>query len=106
MALGMKPAVVKKGWVENVLIKFVVLKVLPRFPKNAATAPEMNQKKKGTPAKDFYTEHAYLKQMIAVFLERESSKLKPHPLFGELNKEEWGIILAKHLDHHLRQFGC
>lgn len=28
-----------------------------------------------------------------------------HPVFGKLNKEEWGALLHKHLDHHLRQFG-
>ena len=29
----------------------------------------------------------------------------PHSFFGSLTPEEWAILMYKHLDHHLRQFG-
>jgi oxepin-CoA hydrolase/3-oxo-5,6-dehydrosuberyl-CoA semialdehyde dehydrogenase len=29
-----------------------------------------------------------------------------HPRFGLLNFDEWERFHAKHMDHHLRQFGC
>jgi hypothetical protein len=29
-----------------------------------------------------------------------------HPFFGRLTPEEWAILMYKHLDHHLRQFGA
>jgi hypothetical protein len=29
-----------------------------------------------------------------------------HPFFGKLNAEQAGVIAYKHIDHHLRQFGC
>lgn len=29
-----------------------------------------------------------------------------HPGFGLLNYEEWELFHAKHIDHHLGQFGC
>jgi hypothetical protein len=29
----------------------------------------------------------------------------PHPFFGKLTPQEWGVLTYKHLDHHLRQFG-
>jgi hypothetical protein len=29
----------------------------------------------------------------------------PHSFFGILTPEEWAILVYKHLDHHLRQFG-
>lgn len=29
----------------------------------------------------------------------------PHSFFGRLSPEEWAILMYKHLDHHLRQFG-
>lgn len=29
----------------------------------------------------------------------------PHPFFGALSPREWGVLMLKHLDHHLRQFG-
>jgi hypothetical protein len=30
----------------------------------------------------------------------------PHSFFGPLTPEEWAILMYKHLDHHLRQFGA
>jgi hypothetical protein len=30
----------------------------------------------------------------------------PHAFFGPLTPEEWSILMYKHLDHHLRQFGA
>ncbi|MDP9169810.1 MAG: DUF1569 domain-containing protein [Acidobacteriota bacterium] len=29
----------------------------------------------------------------------------PHSFFGRIAPEEWAILMYKHLDHHLRQFG-
>ena len=29
----------------------------------------------------------------------------PHPFFGPLKPEQWAILMYKHIDHHLRQFG-
>jgi hypothetical protein len=29
----------------------------------------------------------------------------PHAFFGQLTPDEWAILMYKHLDHHLRQFG-
>jgi hypothetical protein len=29
-----------------------------------------------------------------------------HPFFGPLTHAGWGRLAWKHLDHHLRQFGC
>jgi hypothetical protein len=28
------------------------------------------------------------------------------PVFGALSGKDWGALSYKHLDHHLRQFGC
>ncbi len=30
---------------------------------------------------------------------------QPHSFFGPLTPDEWAILMYKHLDHHLRQFG-
>jgi hypothetical protein len=30
---------------------------------------------------------------------------QPHAFFGRLTPEQWAILMYKHLDHHLRQFG-
>jgi hypothetical protein len=29
----------------------------------------------------------------------------PHTFFGPLAPQEWAVLMYKHLDHHLRQFG-
>ena len=29
----------------------------------------------------------------------------PHSFFGKMTPEEWAVLMYKHLDHHLRQFG-
>jgi hypothetical protein len=29
----------------------------------------------------------------------------PHSFFGKMTPDEWAILMYKHLDHHLRQFG-
>jgi hypothetical protein len=29
-----------------------------------------------------------------------------HSFFGPMTPQEWGILMYKHLDHHLRQFGA
>ena len=30
----------------------------------------------------------------------------PHAFFGRLTPREWAVLMYKHLDHHLRQFGA
>jgi len=30
----------------------------------------------------------------------------PHAFFGQLTPDEWAIVMYKHVDHHLRQFGA
>lgn len=49
-----------------------------------------------------------LQQSIAAFEEYfKDDKLKTtlHPVFGELNFDEWVLLHYKHVTHHLRQFG-
>jgi hypothetical protein len=43
------------------------------------------------------------RELIARFgRERPAAR---HPRFGTLTPREWGILAAKHLDHHFTQFG-
>ncbi len=70
------------------------------WPKNLITAPEMVSKEDVA----FDIEHEQLVSLISEFM--ESKELFLHPIFGNLTKEDWGLIIYKHLDHHLRQFGA
>ena len=105
IGLGMKAAVDKSNWFMNKLAFPIVVHLFPGFPRNLLTAPEMKQGKLGSTPRDFYTEAEFLKKMLEVFNEREGDKLKPHPLFGKLSKQQWADLLVKHLEHHLQQFG-
>lgn len=39
------------------------------------------------------------------YFKDEPLKTTLHPVFGELNFEEWVLLHYKHVRHHLRQFG-
>jgi hypothetical protein len=58
-------------------------------------------------AQDFDRECSRLATMIDRFVQRgpESAGRCTHAFFGRLNGDEWGRLMFKHIDHHLRQFG-
>ena len=35
----------------------------------------------------------------------KAASTHPHFFFGKFTQKEWGILVYKHIDHHLRQFG-
>jgi hypothetical protein len=105
ISLGMKPAVDKSTAFSRNVTFNVGVYILPFWPKGEATAPELDQRVKGTKARDFYTEMEFTKKMLDIFEEREETKFHPHPMFGPLTKKQWADLLYKHFRHHLRQFG-
>jgi hypothetical protein len=56
---------------------------------------------------DFEKEKNNFKKLLQEFSEGGIEKCTnhPHPFFGKLKPEDWGIGIYKHTDHHLRQFG-
>ena len=58
-------------------------------------------------ARDFAAEKGRLRSLIDRFvaLGPEHAATCTHSFFGRLDGEEWGRLMGKHLDHHLRQFG-
>jgi hypothetical protein len=57
--------------------------------------------------RDLEKERARLHGMIDRFVAAgpQGCTTHPHSFFGPLLPEEWAILMYKHLDHHLRQFG-
>jgi hypothetical protein len=53
-------------------------------------------------------ERRRLSQMIDRFVAAgpQGCTTHPHSFFGPLTPEQWSILMYKHLDHHLRQFGA
>jgi len=82
-------------------LKQVVLYFLP-IPKGLPTSPELMARKPG----DLSFEVAGLREEINGLVERGAEALAPsHPAFGRLSAKQWGVLIYRHMDHHLRQFG-
>ncbi len=81
-------------------IKQLIVFVLP-FLKGAPTAPALVAKGEF----DFETERAAVREQIGSFARRQIPKWPDHPAFGPLNRDQWGVMVWKHVDHHFRQFG-
>lgn len=58
--------------------------------------------------KDFETERERLSVLIDRFVAAGAAGCTSHPhaFFGALTSDEWAVLMYKHLDHHLRQFGA
>jgi hypothetical protein len=57
--------------------------------------------------RDLDAERARVNDLVARLVARGPAQADgiEHVFFGRLSGEEWGVLMAKHLDHHLRQFG-
>lgn len=58
--------------------------------------------------RDFAAERTRLADLVDRFCTRGPAGAEGlvHPFFGRLTAEEWGRLMYKHLDHHLRQFNA
>ena len=72
------------------------------YPRNAPTAPVFRI----TDARDFHAERERLEAFIqrVVSTGRSGFEGRESPSFGPLSAEEWNVLFAKHIDHHLKQF--
>ncbi len=82
-------------------LKHLILYVLP-FPKGAPTAPELICRVATT----WGGEVGKLEQALERLLtQRQRQEWPDHPAFGPLSRDAWGVLVYRHSDHHLRQFG-
>jgi hypothetical protein len=84
--------------------RWLVLYLLPNFPKNART-PKRNVTKGQVDASAFEEQRQKFIELIQRFPVHEKPIVLPHPYFGDLKTKQWGLAGYKHVDHHLRQFG-
>ena len=107
MAMGVinPPRAPFPGSVIGPLIKPLVFRDDKPMRRNSPSSPEL------FPADstqwDFERERAELLATIGSFVNKGAAccSQHPHPFFGPLKPQQWAILMYKHLDHHLRQFG-
>ena len=84
------------------VIKQLVIYVAP-FPKSAPTAPELLARCDGAVLED---EKKALETMFAkLAVVKLGDPLPEHPAFGVLTYRAYGVLMARHTEHHFRQFG-
>jgi hypothetical protein len=103
MAAGELPVASKNMRALQVFpLKHLILYVVP-FPKGAPTARELVPVDLGS----FEAQQRTLGELIERLGAGSDAGTGPaHPLFGPLSRREWGALVYKHSDHHLRQFGA
>ena len=91
------------GRIVGGIIKPMVLRDEQPMRKNSPTVKSLVTEDE----RDLATERARLAGLIERFTAAgpKGCTTHPHSFFGRLTPEEWAILMYKHLDHHLRQFG-
>ena len=83
-------------------IKQLIIYVAP-FPKGAPTAPELIARCEG--ANLVEEQQAYVELLARVGALTAGTRIPDHPAFGKLTHRAYGVLIARHTDHHFRQFG-
>lgn len=97
----------------DVTMKSVNMKMFQKFPvkhlvfllplpKGSRTVPEMLATSPG----DFAVDRERVLRQIERLAAKPAGAGPEHPFFGWLTNQEWQLLQYKHIDHHLRQFGC
>jgi hypothetical protein len=91
------------GYVLGPIVKRLVLRTDAPLGKNGPTAPNLIIRDD----RDLEMERARLRGFINRFIAAgpASAAAHPHAFFGRLTPDQWAVLMYKHIDHHLRQFG-
>lgn len=94
---------VPKGFMASPIMRYLVLHRLS-WPKGKAKAPEGAFQRV---MEDWDRDRAELIELLETYLSTPPDQLGyAHPMFGPMKPHDWDVIVWRHLDHHLRQFGC
>jgi hypothetical protein len=104
MAVGeIRPHRVFIGRILGPIIKPLALRDDEPMRKNSPTAPALLV----PDDRNLESEREKLRGLVDRFAKAgpQGCTAHPHPFFGKLTPDQWAILMYKHLDHHLRQFG-
>ena len=82
-------------------MKHLIIYVFP-FPKGARTAPELLS----SVPRNLESDRRRVVDLIERLAAAPQASGPQHPIFGKLTNDEWNVLQCKHINHHLRQFGC
>jgi len=100
VALGDVESRDRGTFLHKTLVRWIVVRLPIPAPKGKIqTVPEMLTSRPATWDDDVRALEELVERVVA------AESFSPHPVFGRLSRQEWGILGAKHMDHHLRQFG-
>lgn len=105
MALGdTRPRRVLAGRIFGRIIKRLALGNEAPMRRNTPTVPEIVV----ADERELDSERRRLSGLIDRFVAAGPAgcTTHPHSFFGRLTPREWAVLMYKHLDHHLRQFGA
>ena len=94
----------KKTSIKQYLVRWIVLYIIPRYPKNRQTPKRFKVEGMITNF-EFQDQKTRFMELVRRFADHKEQINHYHPYFGQLSVKEWGITSYKHADHHLRQFG-
>ena len=101
MCLGELTAKPKGGPLRFTPIKQLVIYVLP-FPKSVPTAPELLVRCDGALLEE--EKAAFARMIDRLSAVKAGDALARHPTFGSLTYKAYGTLMARHTEHHFRQF--
>ncbi len=102
MLIGELKVAPKGGPLRIPALRYFVIHIMP-WPKGLPTAPELIPP---VNAGNFRDNVAQLQAAIHRIAARDpNGRFDPHPAFGEIRGKNLGVLVARHLDHHFRQFG-
>ncbi len=94
----------KRMFIGRLIGRFVLKSVMKDekpLQRNSPTNPDMRIMGTG----DFAAERAKWLALVEAYSQFSHDDFV-HPFFGKMTTEQIGILVYKHTDHHLRQFGC
>jgi hypothetical protein len=106
LSFGEKRSPYRGTMMTSTFVKFLILLGMPIPKGKIETTDELKQGVGGTKLTAFELDKGILADMVTNFETRHGNEeFRKHPVFGDLDKQQWGRLAYLHLNHHLKQFG-
>lgn len=102
IGLGEEPCKDLPSFLSNRVVRYLVIHVLP-FPRGAPTAREMLARAPESWSADVATLKALIERAA---VNGQDGPWARHPAFGAISAHDWGVLIHKHVNHHLTQFSA